>query len=276
MASDAKGMRIGLMHGATDGPAGGIDSIVDYAKRVEGLGFATLWMPNIFSWDAITVLSIVARETERIELGTAVVPTYPRHPMAIAQQALTAGSVSGGRFTLGIGLSHQIVIEGMFGLSYAKPARHMREYLETLTPLLRGEPVKFEGEQYRVQGGLQVPDASRVGLVVAALGDVMLGLAGRFSDGTITWMTGQKTLETHIGPKLRAAAEKAGRPAPRIVAGQVMAVDGEKNRVLVDACVPIWVRAPEGQDSSVIREGELINFHVESGATFTPVIEASD
>ena len=83
-------------------------------------------MPNIFSWDAITALAIVARETTRIELGTAVVPSYPRHPMALAQQALTAGAVSGGRFTLGIGLSHQIVIEGMFGLSYEKPAKQMR------------------------------------------------------------------------------------------------------------------------------------------------------
>jgi F420-dependent oxidoreductase-like protein len=227
MARDANEMRIGLMHGATDGPAGEIDSIIEHAKRVESLGFATLWMPNIFSWDAITVLAIVARETSRIELGTAVVPTYPRHPMAIAQQALTAGSVSGGRFTLGIGLSHQIVIEGMFGMSYAKPARHMREYLEVLTPLLRGEPAKFEGEQYRVQGALQVPGASRVGLVVAALGEVMLGLAGRFTDGTITWMTGPKTLESHIGPTLRAAAQKAGRPEPRVVAGLPIALTND-------------------------------------------------
>lgn len=224
MASDSNGMRIGLMHGATEGPGGGIDAIVDYAKRAEGLGFDTLWMPNIFSWDAINVLSIVGRETERIELGTAVVPSYPRHPMALAQQALTAGAASGGRFTLGIGLSHKIVIEDMFGLSYEKPARHMREYLEVLTPLLRGEPAKFEGQQYRVKGGIQVPGGAPVPLVVAALGEVMLGLAGRLTDGTITWMTGPKTLESHIVPVLRAAAQRAGRPAPRVVAGLPIAL----------------------------------------------------
>jgi F420-dependent oxidoreductase-like protein len=223
MASDADGMRIGLMYGDADGSAG-IDAVVEMARRAESLGFASLWMPNIFSFDAITALALAGRETERIELGTAVVPTYPRHPMALAQQALTAGAASGGRFTLGIGLSHKIVIEDMFGLSYAKPARHMREYLEVLTPLLRGEPVKFEGEHYRVQGGLQVPGAAPVPLVVAALGEVMLGLTGRMADGTITWMTGPKTLEEHIIPSLRAAAERAGRPAPRVVAGLPIAL----------------------------------------------------
>ena len=219
-------LRIGIMHGAA-GPEGSLDEIVATARRVESLGFATLWMPNIFSWDAISVLTVVGRETERIELGTAVVPTYPRHPMAIAQQALTASAASGGRFTLGIGLSHQVVIEGMYGLSYEKPARHMKEYLEVLTPLLRGEPVKYEGEQYRVQGALQVPGAAPVPLLVAALGPVMLGHAGRLSAGTITWMTGPKTLGDHIVPGLRTAAEKAGRDTPRVVAGLPVALTSD-------------------------------------------------
>lgn len=219
-------MRIGLMHGA-NGPDGSLDELVAAAKRAEKLGFATLWVPNIFSWDAIGVLTVLGRETERIELGTAVVPSYPRHPMAMAQAALTASAASGGRFTLGIGLSHKVVIEDMFGLSYDKPARHMREYLEVLTPLLRGEPVKYEGEQYRVQGGIQVPGAQPVPLVVAALGPAMLGITGRLADGTITWMTGPRTLGDHIVPGLRAAAEKAGRPAPRVVAGLPIALTND-------------------------------------------------
>jgi F420-dependent oxidoreductase-like protein len=115
----------------------------------------------------------------------------------------------------------------MYGLSYDKPARHMREYLEVLTPLLRGEPVKFEGEQYRVQGGIQVPGAKPVPLVVAALGPAMLGHTGRLTDGTITWMTGPKTLEDHIVPSLSKAAEKAGRGAPRIVAGLPIALTND-------------------------------------------------
>jgi F420-dependent oxidoreductase-like protein len=176
-------------------------------------------MANIFGLDAINALGLVGRETAKIELGTAVVPTYPRHPVAIAQQALTTQAASRGRFVLGIGLSHKIVIEGMFGFSYDKPAKHMREYLKVLAPLLRGEGVQFQGEQYRVAAQLQVPGATRVPLLVAALGPTMLRLTGELADGTITWMTGPKTLASHIAPKLREAAKSAGRPEPRIVAG---------------------------------------------------------
>lgn len=212
-------MKIGVMSGATGGADGAIDGLVARCRDLEARGFASVWMANIFGLDAIGSLGIVGRETERIELGTAVVPSYPRHPMAMAQQALTSQAASKGRFTLGIGLSHQIVIENMLGLSYAKPARHMREYLSVLAPLLRGEPAAFEGEEYRVNGALDVPGATPVPLLVAALGEHMLRLAGERADGTILWMTGPRTIEDHIGPKLRAAAEAAGRPAPRIVAG---------------------------------------------------------
>ncbi len=212
-------MRIGVMSGATGGADGTIDGLVKRCQELESRGFDSVWMANIFGLDAIGAQGIVGRETERIELGTAVVPSYPRHPMAIAQQALTTQAASGGRFALGIGLSHQIVIEGMMGLSYEKPARHMREYISVLGPLLRKENVSFQGEQYRVNGAIDISDATPVPLLVAALGDHMLGIAGSMTDGTILWMTGPGTIESHIGPKLREAASKAGRGDPRIVAG---------------------------------------------------------
>ena len=212
-------MRIGLMIGATEGADGTIDGIVATAKRCEAAGFPSLWMANIFGLDAISTLAIVGRETAKIELGTAVVPTYPRHPIAIAQQALTAQAASRGRFALGIGLSHKIVIEDMLGFSYDKPAKHMREYLHVLAPLLRGEPVSFKGEQYRVNAGLQVPGATKVQLLVAALGPTMLKLTGELADGTITWMTGAKTIASHIVPGLREGAKPANTPASRVVAG---------------------------------------------------------
>jgi 5,10-methylenetetrahydromethanopterin reductase len=201
-------MRIGIMSGAGDGAD--LEQLVVQARRAEGAGFASLWMANIFSYDAITAL--------------AVVPSYPRHPMAMAQQALTANAAAGGRFTLGIGLSHKIVIEDMFGLSYAHPARHMSEYLAALTPLLRGEPVEHKGEEYRVRGALAVPGGAPVRLLVAALGPAMLRLTARHADGTITWMTGVKTLASHTVPTLRRAAQEAGRGAPRIVAGLPIAL----------------------------------------------------
>src|SRR5881628_1616304 len=146
-------MRIGTMVSVTDSSLAGA---VAQAQRVERIGFATFWMPNIFGIDAITGAALVGHQVGRIEVGTAVVPTYPRHPVAMAQQALTAAAATGGRFALGIGLSHKIVIEDMFGLDFSKPARHMREYLEVLTPLLRGEPVEYRGAEYRVKAGLNV------------------------------------------------------------------------------------------------------------------------
>ena len=217
-------MRIGLMVGASAGGDGGIDALVAQARSAEAKGFATLWMANIFGLDAIGALGIVGRETQRIEVGTAVVPTYPRHPTAMAQQALTTQAASRGRFVLGIGLSHQLVIENLLGLSYQRRASHLREYLEVLVPLVNGRPVDFKGEEYRVQLQLQVPGVKPVPVLVAALGPAMLGVAGRRADGTITWVTGPKTLAEHTVPTIAKAAEEAGRPAPRIVSGLPIAL----------------------------------------------------
>jgi len=211
-------MRIGIMsgHGRQDE---GLDALIEKARDLEARGFHTLWLANIFAIDAITAAALIGRETSRIELGTAVVPTYPRHPTALAQQALTTQAACEGRFTLGIGLSHQIVIEGLLGLSYDRRAKHMREYLSVLGPLLRGEKAEFQGEEFRVNLGLEVPGSRPVSALIAALGDRMLRIAGEQADGTILWMTGARTVEEHVIPRIRSAAEAAGRPEPRIVAG---------------------------------------------------------
>ncbi|MCB1693024.1 MAG: LLM class F420-dependent oxidoreductase [Pseudomonadales bacterium] len=212
-------MRTGIMLGA-DGPADTIDEVIARAKAIEAAGFDDIWMANIFGLDAITTLGLIGRETKTIGLGTAVTPTYPRHPSAIAQQAMTTNAASNGRFTLGIGLSHQVVIEGMLGFSYDKPARHMKEYLSILAPLLRGEMVNYSGEQYRVNNlAFSIPGAGTTRLLVAALGPVMLNLAGKLADGTVTWMTGPNTLSSHIIPKISEGAESAGKPAPSVAAG---------------------------------------------------------
>lgn len=217
-------MKIGTMLGA-DGTGMSLDDVIATAKAAEAAGLDSIWMANIFSYDAISTLALIGRETSRIHLGTAVTPTYPRHPTAIAQQALTTSAASGGRFTLGIGLSHQLVIENMLGMSYDKPARHMREYLNVLMPLARGEAVTFHGDQYKVSGvALDVPGGAPMPVVVAALGPVMLKLAGELADGTNTWMVGPNTMENHIIANLTKAASAAGRPAPRVVGGFPMAL----------------------------------------------------
>ncbi|MFT4714105.1 MAG: F420-dependent oxidoreductase-like protein [Candidatus Azotimanducaceae bacterium] len=213
-------MRIGLMVGASDGPDGTIEGLVKLAQDAEKKGFDDLWMANIFGLDAISTLGILGQATKTIGFGTAVTPTYPRHPSALAQQALTTGAATNGRFTLGIGLSHKVVIEGMLGMSYDKPARHMKEYLSVLIPLLNGETTTYSGDQYQVANvTLAMPGQKPVPTLVAALGPVMLDLAGKMADGTVTWMTGEKTLESHIIPVIGKGADSVGKPTPRIAAG---------------------------------------------------------
>ena len=211
-------MRIGIMsgHGRQDED---LNALVAKAQDLEARGFHTLWIANIFAIDAITASAVIGRETSKIELGTAVVPTYPRHPTALAQQALTSQSACEGRFTLGIGLSHQIVIEGILGLSYERRAKHMREYMSVLGPLLRGEKAEYSGTEFRVNLDLAVPDTKPVPTLIAALGDHMLRIAGETADGTLLWMTGPQTVADHVVPKIQSAAAAAGRPEPRIVAG---------------------------------------------------------
>lgn len=197
--------------------------VVADARRAEDEGFATAWSVHFTrAYDALTTLAVAGEATERIELGVGVVPTYPRHPMALAQQAVTTQAFCGGRLTLGVGVSHRPVIEGLHGIPYASPAAHMREYLTVLAPLLRGEQVQFAGEHFRVDGGFVVPGASAVSVLVGALSPRMVHVAGELADGVITWLAGPRTLAALIVPTLTAAA--AGRTAPRVVAALPVAV----------------------------------------------------
>ncbi len=217
-------MKIGIGIGDGVGSGGGLDELLGQFTKAEKDGFAAAWMANIFGLDAITTLALAGGETSSIELGTFVVPTYPRHPAALAQQALTAAAATGGRFTLGIGLSHKVVIENMFGLDYSKPIRHMREYLSVLNPLLAGEAVQFRGEEYRVAAQISVAGAAKPPVVVAALGPQMLKLTGAMADGTATWMGGPKYLRDNAVPLITESAKSAGRTAPRIISGFPIAV----------------------------------------------------
>jgi len=210
-------VRIGIYRG--DAASGPIEKLIDAARTAADAGFASFWLPQVMGMDAMTALAVVGREVPVIELGIAVVPTFPRHPIVMAQQALTTQAITGGRLTLGIGLSHQPIIEGSYGLSFDQPVRHMREYLEALLPLVREGAVSFAGDTVTARIGLDVRGSSPVRVVLAALGPKMLELAGGMADGTATWMTGPATLADHVVPTIRAAAEAAGRPAPVIGAG---------------------------------------------------------
>jgi len=217
-------VRIGVMLD-TERP---FEQLVAQAAGLHDAGIDTAWSSQIFAHDALTAIAAVGREVPGIGFGTAVVPTYPRHPVMLAGQALTVQAATGGRLTLGIGLSHQLVVENVFGQSFAKPARHMEEYLSILMPLLQGEQVTFAGQTLSAStfGPLQI-DAPAPPVLVAALGPAMLTLAGRMASGTVTYLTGPSTVESHIIPTIRAAAAAAGRPEPRIVVALPVCVTGE-------------------------------------------------
>ena len=237
-------MRIGIFGGLT--ATATIDDVVADVRTAEEQGFHSYWVPQIFGYDALTLLAVVGRETERIELGTSVIPTYPRHPAMLAAQALTTQQACGGRLTLGIGLSHQPVIEHMFGMSFDKPVRHLREYLDVLMPLVSGERVEAHGETISANLALDVPGTRPVPVQVAALGPQMLKLAGARTAGTITWMTGPRTIADHTAPTLRAAAEEAGNPDPFVTSGVPVCVtdDVEGTRARAAQVYAIYGQLP--------------------------------
>jgi len=211
-------VRIGAMIGGDT-----VAEVVGMATDLEERGFNSVWVGNFLGHglEALTAMTLIARGTARIELGTAVVPIHSHHPAALADQAVSIQQVAGGRFTLGIGLSHPFIVEEWLGMSYATGAVKMREYLSIVRPLLKGTPADFTGDHYSAHLGIHLAGAQQVPLLSAVLGPRMLELAGEMTDGTVTYMTGLHTLENHIVPRIRSAAEVAGNPPPRIVAGGI-------------------------------------------------------
>ncbi|MCW2647748.1 MAG: hypothetical protein QOF87_1403 [Pseudonocardiales bacterium] len=199
--------------------------VVEQAEQAERDGFPSAWTTHFARGvDALSMLAVAGTKTSRIELGVGVVPTYPRHPLALAQQAATTQAFCGGRLTLGVGVSHRPVIEDLHGIPYVRPAAHMREYLSVLVPLLNEGTVNYAGEFYRVNGGFTVPGTSPVSVVVAALSPKMVQVAGECADGVVTWLAGVRSLEGHIVGPLTQAAAAAGRPRPRVVVALPVAV----------------------------------------------------
>ena len=199
--------------------------IVTQVKQAAAAGFPAAWSVHFSRGiDALSVLAVAGAQTSGIDLGVGIVPSYPRHPMALAQQAATTQQLCGGRLTLGVGVSHRPVISGLLGLPYDSPARHMREYLSVLVPLLTEGQVSFRGSYYRVDGGFVIPGTTRVSVVVGALAPRMVRVAGELADGVVTWLAGLHTLENDIVTGVRKAAADGGRAEPRVVAALAVAV----------------------------------------------------
>jgi len=239
-------MRIGInASGMLGNPD--IERLESQARTAAEQGFASFWLAQATTVDAITLIAMLGRSVPNIAFGTAVVPTYPRHPTTLAAQAMTAQAVTGGRLTLGIGLSHKPMIEGFYGMSFDKPVRHMREYLSILMPMIDEGKADFEGDTLTGRGAITMPqDTAPCPVLVAALGPQMLRLAGARTSGTVLWMVGEKTVKSHIAPRITEAAEKAGRPAPRIVASLPVCVtqDEAATRKRADRAFAMYGQLP--------------------------------
>jgi F420-dependent oxidoreductase-like protein len=240
-------VRIGLMIGPERGRyREKVAKLAADAEAAETAGFDSIWVPQIpDDFDAMTAITLMGRATSRIELGTAVAVIQTRHPIAMAQQALATQAVCEGRFTLGLGPSHHWIIEEMLGLEYERPARLVRDYVQVLQTAFAGPgPVDVENDSFRVHNPLDVTDLEPTPILLAALAPVMLRIAGEHTSGTILWMADERAIGDHIAPRITKAAEEAGRPPPRIVAGipvvlcrtdEVDAARDRANKVLAEA-----------------------------------------
>ncbi len=255
-------MRIGVMIGAERGDmARKVAKLASDIEWAESAGLDTAWMPQVpDDFDCLTMVSLMAAHSSRIELGTAVVPLQAQHPIALARQALSTHAVAGGRLALGVGPSHHWIIRDMLGLPYEKPAAYTRDYLQVLNAATAGPGlVDVENDSFTVHNPMAISADTPMPVLVAALGPVMLQLAGELADGTVLWMADERAIGDHIAPKITKAAADAGRPAPRIVAGipvclcEAARVDEAKeraNRILGEAEVsPNYQRLLERGDA---------------------------
>jgi len=230
-------MRIGLW---IDEEGLRIDEVGAAAKAAEDSGIDRIWFSQRTGWDALTLIAGAAPYTSTMRFAVGVVPVYPRHPLALAAQALSVQALTNNRLTLGIGTSHPHMVEGMFGLSMERPAAYMREYVEALRPLLAGEATNYEGERLTARGHLEITGAETPELILAALGPRMLKIAGELTAGTTTSWAGPEVIEDFIRPTIDRAATAAGRPQPQVIAATCVAVtdDPEATRE--------WIRAHFG------------------------------
>lgn len=240
-------MRIGVMLGPERGRyATKVERLRSDARWAEEAGLSSVWIPQIpDEFDALTAATVAADVTSRIEIGTAVVPIQTRHPIAMAQQALSVQAVAEGRLALGLGVSHHWVVTEMLGLPYEHLAPLMRDYLEALAPALAGPGpglVDVKNDTFRIKNPIDITDITPNPVLIAALGPAMLRLAGSHTDGTILWLADERAIGSHVVPRLTAAAESAGRPAPRVVAG-----------------VPVCLCADDEIDEATARTNKLLS-----------------
>jgi len=215
-------VRIGVMIGPERGDSARKASrMLDDVKWAESAGLDTAWIPQVpTDFDALITVALMGTVTERIEIGTAVVPLQAQHPVALARQALSAHAATGGRLALGVGPSHHWIVQDMLGLPYERPAKYTRDYVDVLTSALDGPgKVDVENDTFTVHNPLELGRVAPLPVLTAALGPAMLRIAGERTDGTVLWMADERAIADHVVPRINKAAAAAGKPEPRVVAG---------------------------------------------------------
>ncbi len=225
-------MRIGINGSSLIARGAPLRQLVDHAAEAEAAGFSSYWVAQLAVPDALTAIATMGTRTSTIEIGTAVVPTWPRHPLMLAAQALTVQEAIGNRLVLGIGLAHKSSVEGSLKIPFVTPAKHMEEYLSVLLPALTDRKVSFTGDIWSAEAtGIGGTAAQPPTVMVAAMGPRMLRLAGERTSGSILWLSGPRAIAEQIKPALDRAAAAAGRPAPRIVASVPVCVTRQADEV---------------------------------------------
>ncbi len=255
-------MRIGLMIGSDKerSRADRLTGLLDDGKAAERDGFASFWIPQVPGYlDAMTAVALLGQVTERIEIGTAVVPIQTRHPLIMAQQALTTQVACSGRFSLGIGPSHHWIITDQLGLPYDKPALLVRDYLDVLDAAFAGPgPIAVDNNSFRVHSPVDVTEDFEMRVLVAALGPAMLRIAGERTGGTILWMADERAIGDYVVPRITEAAQAAGRSGTRVVAG-----------------VPVALCSPHEVDDARAYASEVLG-HADFSPNYVRLLEHGD
>jgi len=255
-------MRIGLMVGSDKerSRADRLTGLLDDGKAAEAQGFASFWFPQVPGYlDAMTAVALLGQVTERIEIGTAVVPIQTRHPLIMAQQALTTQVACSGRFSLGLGPSHHWIISDQLGLPYDRPARLVRDYLDVLTAAFAGPgTVDVDNDNFHVRSPIEVTDSFEVPVLLAALGPAMLRMAGERAGGTILWMADERAIGDYVVPRITEAAATAGKSGTRVVAG-----------------VPVALCSPHEVDDARAYASEVLG-HADFSPNYVRLLEHGD
>jgi 5,10-methylenetetrahydromethanopterin reductase len=235
---------------------GDVDELAASLRAAEADGLHSAWLTQGFGHDTLTAIAVAGRGLSRLRIGTTVVPVHPRHPMVLAQQSLTTNQLLGGRLVVGLGPSHPQVVQPCWGISYERPARYVREYVEAFTAALT-QHVRFRGEVVTARGDLAVPgDTPAPAVMLAALGPQMLRVTGALADGTITWMAGPRTLRTLTVPTLSEAAQAADRPMPEVVVTAPVCVTRDPARARRDHAPTLrWYDGLPAYQAVLEREG---------------------